>query len=35
MKEKYRQEIHRIVDLIDNEGLLKRIYTYVITVIKK
>jgi len=35
MKEKYRQEIHRIVDLIDNEGLLKRIYTYVVTVIKK
>ena len=35
MKEKYRQEIHRVVDLIDSESLLKRIYTYVVTVIKK
>lgn len=35
MREEYRREIHRIVDMIDNEWILKKIYSYIVTVIKK
>lgn len=35
MKEVYRQAIHKLIDSIEDERILKKIYTYVVTVIKK
>jgi hypothetical protein len=35
MKEKYREMIHRMVDAVADEQMLKKIYTYVLSVTKK
>ena len=35
MKEKYREAIHMMIDAVSDEGLLKKIYTYVLTITKK
>lgn len=35
MKEKYREAIHRMIDTVADEALLKKIYTYVLSVTKK
>lgn len=35
MKEQYRQAIHRLIDLIEDEEILKKIYSYILPKIKK
>ena len=35
MKEVYRQAIYKLIGSIEDERVLKKIYTYVVTVIKK
>lgn len=35
MKEEYRQAIHQIIDTIEDENILKRIYSYIVSKIKK
>lgn len=35
MKEKYRDAIHKMIDAVSDEQLLKKIYTYVLIITKK
>lgn len=35
MKEQYRQAIYRLIDLIEDEEILKKIYSYILPKIKK
>lgn len=35
MKEVYRQAIHKLIDSIEDESILKKIYSYIIPKIKK
>lgn len=35
MKEKYREMLHQMIDAVTDERLLKKIYTYVVTITKK
>lgn len=35
MKEKYRREIHRIIDAIEDENILRKIYSYIMSKAKK
>ena len=35
MKEEYRQVIHKLIDAIEDETILKKIYSFIISKIKK
>lgn len=35
MKEVYRQAIHKLIDSIEDESILKKIYSYILPKIKK
>lgn len=35
MKEEYRQAIHKMIDCIEDETILKKVYSFIISKIKK
>lgn len=35
MKDRYKEVIHQMIDLIEDETILKKIYSYILVKIKK